>query len=199
VTKKHHTTEDFDFQSPDDETNPGDSPTDLVSATTQVEIKIEKIADRQRQISAKIHIPQPVERIWQVLTDYESLVDFIPNLAKSRLLAHPNGGIRLEQIGSQRLLNINFCARVVLDLEECFPKAINFCMVEGDFKGFSGSWNLEPYYLGECMGTNLCYTIKVWPKLTMPVAIIENRLSKDLQSNLLAIHQRVEELAGRRL
>ncbi|MBW4614890.1 MAG: cyclase [Desmonostoc vinosum HA7617-LM4] len=199
MTKKHHTTEDFDFQSPDDETNPGDSPTDLVSATTQVEIKIEKIADRQRQISAKIHIPQPVERIWQVLTDYESLVDFIPNLAKSRLLAHPNGGIRLEQIGSQRLLNINFCARVVLDLEECFPKAINFCMVEGDFKGFSGSWNLEPYYLGECMGTNLCYTIKVWPKLTMPVAIIENRLSKDLQSNLLAIHQRVEELAGRRL
>ncbi|MBC6435194.1 cyclase, partial [Nostoc sp. HG1] len=104
-----------------------------------------------------------VEQIWKVLTDYEALPDFLPNLAKSRLIEHPNGGIRLEQIGSQRLLNFNFSARVVLDLEEYFPKEINFRMVEGDFKGFSGSWCLEPYSFGEYIGTNLCYTIQVWP------------------------------------
>ncbi|WP_442949958.1 SRPBCC family protein [Nostoc sp.] len=163
----------------------------------KVEVQIEKIAERQRQISAKVQIPHPVEQIWKVLTNYEALPDFIPNLAKSCLIEHPNGGIRLEQVGSQRLLNFNFCARVVLDLEECFPKAINFCMVEGDFKGFSGSWCLEPYSFGEYLGTNLSYTIQVWPKLTMPVGIIENRLSKDLRLNLLAIHQRVEELASK--
>nr|WP_228014611.1 SRPBCC family protein [Fortiea sp. LEGE XX443] len=160
-----------------------------------VAIQIERIAERQRQISAKIHIPHPIERIWKVLTDYEALVDFIPNLAKSRLLEHPDGGIRLEQVGSQRLLTFNFCARVVLDLEEYFPKEITFSMVEGDFKDFSGSWNLEPYSLDGIIGTNLCYTIQIWPKLTMPVTIIERRLSKDLQLNLLAIYQRVEQLA----
>ncbi|BAY64270.1 cyclase/dehydrase [Calothrix brevissima NIES-22] len=161
-----------------------------------VDIQIEKIADRQRQITAKIQIPHPVEQIWKVLTDYEALADFIPNLAKSCLLNHPDGGIRLEQVGSQRLLNFNFCARVVLDLQESFLQEIKFCMVEGDFKGFSGSWCLEPYTNGEMTGTNLCYTIQVWPKLTMPIAIIENRLTKDLQLNLVAIYQRVQQIAS---
>ncbi|MDZ8222000.1 SRPBCC family protein [Nostoc sp. ChiVER01] len=197
MTKQQNTTENLDFQSPSDDINlEGDLTADAVVAA-KVEVQIEKIAERQRQITAKVQIPQPVEQIWKVLTDYEALPDFLPNLAKSRLIEHPNGGIRLEQVGSQRLLSFNFSARVVLDLEEYFPKEINFRMVEGDFKGFSGSWCLEPYSFGEYVGTNLCYTIQVWPKLTMPVGIIENRLSKDLQLNLLAIHQRVEELASK--
>ena len=195
MTKEQNATENLDLQSPSDDINlEGDFTADAV-VVAKVEVQIEKIAERQRQITAKVQIPQPVEQIWKVLTDYEVLPDFLPNLAKSRLIEHPNGGIRLEQVGSQRLLNFNFWARVVLDLEECFPKEINFRMVEGDFKGFSGSWCLEPYSFGEYVGTNLCYTIQVWPKLTMPVGIIENRLSKDLRLNLLAIHQRVEELA----
>ena len=168
---------------------------DAATALTDVVVQVEKLSDRQRQITAKVQIPQPIEKIWQILTDYEALADFIPNLATSRLLEHPNGGIRLEQVGSQRLLNFKFCARVVLDLVESFPKEINFQMVEGDFKGFSGSWCLEPYSLGDHEGTNLCYTIQVWPKLTMPISIIESRLSKDLRLNLLAIRQRVEGLS----
>ncbi|MFK0734189.1 MAG: SRPBCC family protein [Gloeotrichia echinulata GP01] len=185
VTEQHTTTTDLD----------ANLKANLVDATDvlpSVAVQVDKIADRQRQITAKIQIPHPVETVWQVLTDYEALAEFIPSLAKSRLLEHPQGGIRLEQIGSQRLLNFNFCARVVFDLEEYFPKEINFRMVEGDFKGFTGSWCLEPYSLVELMGTNLCYTIQVWPKLTMPVAIIEPRLTKDIRSNLLAIYHRVQ-------
>jgi len=195
VTEQQNFTANLDFNAAVDDTSLDDNLAINPANLPPVAVQIEKIAERQRQISATIHIPYPVERIWQVLTDYEALVDFIPNLAKSRLLEHPNGGIRLEQVGSQRLLNFNFCARVVLDLEEYFPKQITFCMVEGDFKGFSGTWNLEPQYLNGIMGTNLCYTIQVWPKLTMPVTIIERRLSKDLQLNLLAIYQRVTQLA----
>ncbi|MBW4673214.1 MAG: SRPBCC family protein [Desmonostoc geniculatum HA4340-LM1] len=199
MTQEHNTTDNLDFQSSTDDTNlEAYLSADAVALLAKVEVQVEKLAQRQRQISAKLRIPQPVEQIWKVLTDYEALADFIPNLAKSRLIEHPDGGIRLEQVGSQRLLNFNFCARVVLDLEEYFPKEINFRMVEGDFKGFSGSWCLEPCSLGEHMETNLCYTIQVWPKLTMPISIIENRLSKNLRLNLLAIYQRVEELASKK-
>ncbi|HEY9801175.1 MAG TPA: SRPBCC family protein [Leptolyngbyaceae cyanobacterium] len=194
MTKKYNTQQDWEF-------NP-DLDGELVADAENlpsVEVQVEKIADRQRQITARVQIPQPVEQVWKVLTNYEALADFIPNLAKSRLLDHPQGGIRLEQVGSQRLLNFNFCARVVLDLEEYFPKEINFQMVEGDFKGFSGSWCLQPCTLDNAIGTDLCYTIQVWPKLTMPITIIERRLSKDLRSNLLAIYQRVESLANQNL
>ncbi len=157
-----------------------------------VEVQVEKIAERQRRITANIKIPQPAEKIWKVLTDYEALVEFVPNLAKSRLIEHPSGGTRLEQVGSQKLLKFNFCARVVLDLEEYFPDEITFRMVEGDFKGFSGKWYLQP--LPE--GVHLFYTVTIWPKLTMPVTFIERRLSHDLQLNLLAVRKRVNELCG---
>ncbi len=161
-----------------------------------VEVQTEPLAERQRQISAKIQIPHAVEQVWQVLTDYEALANFIPNLAKSRLLEHPTGGIRLEQVGTQRLLRFNFSARVVLDLEEKFPYEINFNLVEGDLKEYSGSWRLEPYSLFEQTGTNLYYTVRVWPKRTMPVAMIERRLCSDLRLNLLAIRQQLQDLFG---
>jgi ribosome-associated toxin RatA of RatAB toxin-antitoxin module len=159
-----------------------------------VQVEVEKIAERQRQITAKVQIAQPSEKVWKVLTDYEALADFIPNLALSRRIKHPNGGIRLEQVGSQRLLTFNFCARVVVDLEEYFPKEINFQMVEGDFKGFSGSWQLQPCFVGGCEGTSLSYTVLILPKIIMPIGIIERRLSHDLRLNLMAIRQRVEQL-----
>ena len=174
-----------------------DSEASLVTEATllqTVEVYAEAIAERQRQISAKIRIPHPVAQVWQVLTDYEALANFIPNLAKSRLLEHPKGGLRLEQVGTQRLLRFNFSARVVLDLDEKFPHEINFNLVEGDFKAFSGSWRLEPYSLSDQSGTSLCYSLRVWPKRTMPIALIERRLCSDVQLNLLAIRQRVEDL-----
>jgi ribosome-associated toxin RatA of RatAB toxin-antitoxin module len=193
VTEPDKTAEQFDTATADDSNielelafNDNDS--------QPVEVVVEKIADRQRQITAKVPISRPPELVWKILTNYEALPDFIPNLAKSKLLEHPTGGIRVEQIGSQRLLNFNFSARVVLDLEEEFPKQINFQMVEGDLKQFSGTWQLHPFAIGEKTGTNLAYSIFVLPKRTMPVGIIEKRLSNDLRVNLLAIRQRAEEI-----
>lgn len=168
---------------------------DTIDALLQtVEVQTARLAERQRQISARIQIPHSAEQVWQVLTDYETLADFIPNLARSRRLEHPTGGIRLEQVGTQRLLNFDFKARVILDLEETYLQQILFQMVEGDFKDFSGGWYLEPASLTPSAGTNLRYTVRVLPKRTMPVAIIERRLSKDMQINLLAIRQRVVDL-----
>jgi ribosome-associated toxin RatA of RatAB toxin-antitoxin module len=193
VTEEHNIQEELDLSAIGDDTDLDLNLAANADDLHAVEVQIEKIAERQRQITAKLPILQPVEQVWKVLTDYEALAEFVPNLTKSRLLEHPQGGIRLEQVGAGRFLRFNFCARVVLDLEEYFPKKINFRMVEGDFKDFSGSWLLEPYSLDQHTATHLCYSVKVWPKRTMPVGIIERRLSNDMRLNLLAIRQRASE------
>jgi ribosome-associated toxin RatA of RatAB toxin-antitoxin module len=161
-----------------------------------VDVTSEQIDSRQRKISAKIQIPFPVEQIWDILTDYETLADFIPNLSKSRLIDHPTGGIRLEQIGSQCLLNFQFCARVVLDMVETFPYQIEFRMVEGDFKVFEGSWLLQPALGTALSSTELIYTVRIMPRLFMPVNLIERRLHQNLRVNLVSIRQRAENLFG---
>jgi ribosome-associated toxin RatA of RatAB toxin-antitoxin module len=158
-----------------------------------VKISTEKLPSRQRRILATIAIAQPLEQVWQVLTDYERLADFIPSLTVSRQVEHPSGGIRLEQIGAQCFLNIKFCARVILDMHEAFPKEIGFSMVEGDFKKFMGSWQLQPATCDGKPATLLSYELLVQPPAMMPTGLIERHICSGLVQNLQAIRQRTME------
>jgi ribosome-associated toxin RatA of RatAB toxin-antitoxin module len=164
------------------------------AALAAISIDIQKRDKRQRQITARITLPYTREQVWQVLTDYEGLSDFIPNLASSQLLEHPEGGIRLEQVGVQNALFLKFSARVVLDMTEDFLNAIHFEMAAGDFKAFAGDWLLAQPSEGE--GTELTYRLFIWPKRTMPIIAIERRLRYDLPRNLLAIQRQLEMMAA---
>mgnify|MGYP001797318969 FL=1 len=158
-----------------------------------VEISTEKRPARERRILASVIIPQPVEKVWEVITDYERLSDFIPSLTSSKLIPNSDGRIRLEQIVAQCFLKVQICARVVLDMTENFPHEVGFSMREGDFNQFEGAWQLEPTEGGL---TRLSYDLFVKPPRAMPVKLIEHHIRNNLTNNLLAIHKRSLELAG---
>ncbi|MEO0647040.1 MAG: SRPBCC family protein [Cyanobacteria bacterium J06650_10] len=158
-----------------------------------VKISTEKRANRERHISASVLIPQPVDQVWKVITDYEKLSDFIPSLTTSKLISNSEGRIRLEQIGAQCFLKIKFCARVVLDMTESFPNKVSFCMKEGDFKQFEGAWYLQSSE--DETTTLLSYDLLVKPPLAMPAGLIERHLCHNLTQNLIAVRQRTLELA----
>jgi ribosome-associated toxin RatA of RatAB toxin-antitoxin module len=168
----------------------GDQELELEAIVNTVQIAIQNLEGRKRQVEATLQVPVSPDSLWQVLTDYEHLADFIPNLTRSRLLPHPEGGIRLEQVGGQRILKVRFSARVVLDMIEQPPHRIDFTMVEGDFKEFSGYWQLTPQGKDPDQSTELKYSLAVRPKLTMPVKFLECRLNIDLPRNLAAIYRR---------
>lgn len=48
----------------------------------QVNCQVEAVSWRERHISASISIDAVQERVWEVLTDYGSLAEFIPNLTR---------------------------------------------------------------------------------------------------------------------
>lgn len=161
-----------------------------------VEISTEKRPAKERRILATVTIPQPVEQVWQVITDYERLADFVPNLSSSKLLPSSEGRIRIEQVGSQCFLRLKFCARVVLEMTEHFPHELAFVMKEGDFKQFEGVWKLQPIADGQGnQHTRLFYSLSVKPPRAMPATLIENHMRHNLTLNLLAIRQRSLELA----
>ncbi|WP_026072866.1 SRPBCC family protein [Nodosilinea nodulosa] len=163
---------------------------------TGVTIQTEKLEGQQRRILALTDIPFTAEQVWQILTDYDNLSSFIPNLSCSQRLSHPEGGIRLEQIGSQCFLNIKFCARVVLDMVEAFPRELSFSMVEGDFRQFEGRWTLESVAEAKDSMTRLGYELVIRPPRAMPVALIERHIRHDLSRNLKAISDRTAVVFG---
>ncbi len=161
-----------------------------VSKAVDVTVHTEKLEGQQRRILAFTDIPATADQVWQVLTDYDNLASFIPNLSCSKRLRHPEGGIRLEQMGSQCFLNIKFCARVVLDMVEAFPRELRFSMVEGDFRQFEGKWTLEPVAEAQDNRVRLGYDLMIRPPRAMPVALIERHICNDLSRNLRAISDR---------
>ncbi|MCS6782460.1 MAG: SRPBCC family protein [Gloeomargarita sp. SKYBB_i_bin120] len=156
-----------------------------------VTVAIEPLNPGERRICAVITIPQPVEPIWRVLTDYDKLADFLPSVVLSRRVPHPEGKIRLEQVGAHGFLKFHFRARMVLDIEEFYPERIAFNGVEGDFVIFRGAWELHPQH----QTTQLCYTVHLRPRVGLPVRLIEGQIRRGVALNLLAIRQRVAQLA----
>ncbi|KAL8166285.1 hypothetical protein V2J09_007784 [Rumex salicifolius] len=93
----------------------------------RVDCEVEVISWRERRIRGEINVNSDVESVWNALTDYEHLADFIPNLVCSGRIPCPHPGrIWLEQRGQQRALYWHIEARVVLDLKE-FLKSVSLC------------------------------------------------------------------------
>ncbi|KAH9731088.1 polyketide cyc domain-containing protein [Citrus sinensis] len=115
-------------------------------------IEIKKLGRNSRRIRSKIEIDASLDTVWHILTDYEKLADFVPNLAVSQVVEKNDNFVRLYQIGQQNLaFGIKFNAKGVLDCYEkdleIFPSGkkrdIEFKMIEGDFQLFEGKWSIE--------------------------------------------------------
>ncbi len=159
-----------------------------------IKIQIEQLEGRQQHIFAQIQIPYPLEQVWEVLTDYEALAEFMPGLRESRCLERSPGGVRVEQISTKSFMGMKFSTRSVLDIEEKLLDRIHYRLVEGDMEALSGYWQLNPLEIGNATGVELIYNFLVCPKRILPMAWVEQVFRQDLPETLLAIRQRVEEL-----
>ncbi|KAL3844780.1 hypothetical protein ACJIZ3_002183 [Penstemon smallii] len=167
----------------------------VVIGQKKVHCEVEVISWRERRIKADISVNADVESVWNVLTDYERLADFIPNLVTSGTIPCPHPGrIWLEQRGLQRALYWHIEARVVLDLQE-FPNSENdrelhFSMVDGDFKKFEGKWSVKSPKGSST--TTLGYQVNVIPRFNFPAIFLERIIRSDLPVNLHALARRSE-------
>lgn len=152
-----------------------------------IEQTVERLPQGGRRLAVQLRTNQTIDHLWQVLTDYEGLKSFIPNLSCSTLLERTGNRVRLAQVGSQQLvLGLKFSAEVQLELTEHRPEGLlQFRMLKGDFRRFEGSWRLQSV----SDETLVLYELTVQGCMGMPVGLIEQRLRQDLNANLLAVEQ----------
>ncbi|CAJ1937731.1 unnamed protein product [Sphenostylis stenocarpa] len=161
----------------------------------EVQCEVQVVSWRERRVKAEISVNADIESIWNALTDYEHLADFIPNLVWSGKIPCPYPGrIWLEQRGFQRSIYWHIEARVVLDLQEfihsAWDRELHFSMVDGDFKKFEGKWSVKSGTRSS--STNVSYEVNVIPRLNFPAIFLERIIRSDLPVNLRALAYRVE-------
>lgn len=151
-----------------------------------IEQTMERLPQGVRRLAVQLRSSLSVDEVWPVLTDYEGLSDFIPNLSSSTLLSRKGNLVTLSQVGSQQFLGLKFSAEVQLELIEHRPEGLlRFRMLRGDFRRFEGCWRLQAVP----DATLILYDLTVQGCMGMPVALIEQRLKQDLSDNLLAVEK----------
>eukprot|EP00252_Welwitschia_mirabilis_P019054 TRINITY_DN4314_c0_g1_i1.p1 TRINITY_DN4314_c0_g1~~TRINITY_DN4314_c0_g1_i1.p1 ORF type:complete len:621 (+),score=132.21 TRINITY_DN4314_c0_g1_i1:222-1865(+) len=145
-----------------------------------------------RKVIATVTIGVSSRKVWNALTAYERLPEFVPNLAISKVISRKNNKVRLLQEGCKGLLYMVLHARVILDLWEHHKHEIVFEQVEGDFDKFWGKWTIEQ--LGS-QHTLLKYVVetKMNKNCLLAEAIVEEVIYEDLPSNLCAIRDYAEK------
>ncbi|KAK6151429.1 hypothetical protein DH2020_014064 [Rehmannia glutinosa] len=169
-----------------------DLPPDSENQEDNIEVEIEKTGKNSRRIRSKVAIQASLQAVWDILTDYERLADFIPGLAVCQLLDKRENFARLFQ---KDLQTLPFGQK----------RDIEFKMVEGDFQLFEGKWSVEQEVkwnagdlpsdsvVGQEFQTTLMYIVNVKPKMWLPVRLVEGRLCKEIRTNLSCIRDEAEK------
>jgi ribosome-associated toxin RatA of RatAB toxin-antitoxin module len=159
-----------------------------------IQQEMERLPQGVRRLAVQLRTALDAQWLWAVLTDYDNLSRFIPNLDSSRLLWRRGCTVGLEQVGSQSFCGLRFTARVEIELEEDRDGGrLRFQMTRGDFRRFEGSWAMH----SDDRGTALVYELTVQGRSGMPIALIEQRLRDDLANNLRGVQQEAERRAAR--
>jgi len=161
---------------------------DVCSLDT-IQQDMERLPQATRRLAVQLRLAIDPQWIWAVLTDYNNLDRFIPNLASSRQLWRRGNRVAVEQVGTQQFCGLRFSARVQLEItEEIEQGRLPFQLLDGDFRCFEGAWQVGV----DATSTWLLYDLTVQGRPGMPIGLIEQRLQQDLASNLRGVQQEAQ-------
>ena len=156
-----------------------------------IEQTMEKLSGGTRRLAAQLTTTASLDSLWNVLTDYDRLNLYIPNLLSSKKIYQNKNNVHLKQVGAQDFLGMKFSAEVTIDLFENKELGIlNFTLIKGDFRKFEGSWKIQS--IKNTSKNSLIYDLTVQGCQWMPIGMIEKRLKKDLSENLLAVDRQAK-------
>ena len=158
-----------------------------------IEQTMEKLSGGTRRLAAQLTTSASFDSLWNVLTDYDRLNLYIPNLLSSKKISQIDNKVQLKQVGAQDFLGMKFSAEVTIDLyEEKKLGLLSFSLVRGDFRKFEGSWKIQK--IKDTSNNSLIYDLTVQGCQWMPIGMIEKRLKKDLSENLIAVDRQAKSL-----
>jgi len=156
-----------------------------------IEQTMEKFSGGTRRLAAQLTTSASLESLWNVLTDYDRLNLYIPNLLSSKKIYQKNNNVQLKQVGAQDFLGMKFSAEVTIDLlEDKALGLLKFNLIKGDFRKFEGSWKIQK--IKNTSKNSLIYDLTVQGCQWMPIGMIEKRLKKDLSENLIAVDRQAK-------
>lgn len=126
----------------------------------------------------------PIERIFDVLTDYESYVDFVDGVVGAEVHERSEGSARVT-------LKVNMIKKIsyTIKLTEERPTKVAWTFESGDlFKQNDGEWSLKKI---DDNKTEVTYTLDVDIKGFVPKSLVNKLTSTNLPAMMKSYHDRI--------
>lgn len=168
-------------------------------AGTCVEIEVERIHGKDMSffdIKASAFVQATPQQAWGVLTDYERLPKFVPELVQSKVINRNGGDILLEQESQADFLFFSRKLHVTLRVVEQPFSTVHIALVSGDMKECKARWELESVQENGRQGTRIRYRAKMEPAFFIPPLVGESFARGRVQKTVEAVAGEIERRAG---
>lgn len=118
------------------------SPFALAGATEVIGVKAQRQGTAV-QVTTQALVRAPFDVIWQALTDYDRLAEFVPGLISSRVLERQGNTVTVEQSGKARLWFFTYAIDVVVEVTEQPPSRLGVRVLRGNLRQLEGGYQLE--------------------------------------------------------
>ena len=162
--------------------------------TGKLEVSVKRIevdGQYQFEVNASGAVQAAPAAVWKVLTNYERMPEFVPDLRSAKVLSRTANRAVIEQVGVARFLFFHREIRLVVQaLEEPLGR-IDVSLVDGDMRVYQCRWELVP--VPETGGTRINYSGKLAPRFYVPSMLGANLMRSDIERMMAAVLARLEQ------
>ena len=155
--------------------------------------RVEHQGRAQFDISASGSVKAPLAQVWKVLTSYERMPEYVPDMISNRVVSRQGNRVLLDQQGRARFLFFQRDIRVKVEVLEEPTSAIDVNLVSGDMEAYRCRWELAPQADGS---TRIQYRGSVVPKFYVPGMLGVPLIRSDVRAMLRAVFDHIEQETG---
>jgi len=161
----------------------------LLRPAAAEEIRVEVVRDGDFiTVKASAELKASPRIAWEVLTDYDHLAEFIPDIHSSRVLRREADGVVVEQIGEFGFLFFRQRIEVTMAVSEEPPWRVVARAIAGNMKDMEGRYELQPSETGIKLG----YYGRFVPDFFLPPLIGMPIVRRSLERRFRAMVEEIE-------
>lgn len=158
----------------------------------QVSVKrITQDALHMYEVDANGTVQAPLPTVWRILTGYDRMEDFVPDLVSCRVLSRNGNEVIIEQFGTARFLFMSRSIHLIVRATEQPMSSIDIDLISGDMKHYESRWELVP--VPETGGTRVIYTGRMMPNFYVPGILGTNIIRGDIERMMGAVLTRLDK------
>jgi ribosome-associated toxin RatA of RatAB toxin-antitoxin module len=144
-------------------------------------------------VNASADMQVEARTVWDVITDYERLAEFIPDMSTSHVVQRHGDTLLVEQTGQFRFLMFEQAVDVRMEVVESPHRLVVARAVGGNVKELEGRYAIESLPTG---GVRLAYAGRLIPAFPMPPILGNMVVRRILSRQFTALVQEIERRDG---